>query len=470
MQHRARAMMYWPGMNVDIIEYVKCCKTCIQNKATQHMQPMIPRDVPDTPWQDLAADFFTYKTNDYLLVTDTFSKYSFTYKMHKKTAETVIHKLTQLFSQYGTPNTISTDNGPPFNSEPFTKFQIEQRVDHITSSPHYPKSNGFIERQVKTMKTALATAAASRKTLDDVLLSLRSMPIGPNLPSPREILHNCTEKKPGHTPHAVDYEEIRNYLLDKKSTQKRYHDQSHNVKPIPELKPGQKILFLSPKDENQYIEGTVTSKASTPRSYYLESQGKQYCHTRQHIRAIDINALQDHQQSVLQDHQRSKQPALQDHQYTTKNDTLQDHQPRHKHRKLPSNRSTSMTEIQSSTVDQLLQYLITVNGHGNLQTPNTRPETPRHLRSESTLTTSTYNSEEDSSSSDDESIASTMSDRQLRPRAPISYNETVLRKLHGQPQVRMCNNLSIPLPTDSSEEDTDSEGEETEEEATMYSK
>ena len=225
-------------------------------------------------------------------------------------------------------------------------------------------------------------------------------------------------------------------MLDKKSTQKRYHDQSHNVKPLPELKPGQKILFLSPKDKNQYIEGTVTSKASTPRSYYLESQGKQYCHTRQHICAIDINASQDHQQSVLQDHQRSKQPvlqdhqstkqpALQDHQHTTKNDTLQyhqprhralqDHQSRHKHRKVPSNRSTSMTEIQSSTVDQLLQYLIAVNGHGNLQTPNTRPETPSSLRSESTPTTSTYNNEEDSSSSDDESIASTMSDRQLRP-------------------------------------------------------
>ena len=86
------------------------------------------------------------------------------------------------------------------------------------------------------------------------------------------------------------------------------------------------------------------------------------------------------------------------------------------------------------------------------------------------LTTSTYNSEEDSSSSDDESIASTMSDRQLRPQVPISYNETVLKKLHGQPHVRTCNNLSIPLPTDSSKEDTDSESKETEEEVNMYSK
>ena len=129
-----------------------------------------------------------------------------------------------------------------------------------------------------------------------------------------------------------------------------------------------------------------------------------------------------------------------------------------------------MTEIQSSTVDQLLQYLIAVNGHGNIQTPKASSETPSSPRSESTLTTSTYNSEEDSSSSDDESIATTMSDRQLRPRIPISYNETVLKKLHGQPQVRMCNSLSIPLPTDSSKEDTDSESEETEEEVNMYNK
>ena len=83
---------------------------------------VIPRDVPDIPWQDLAADFFTYKTSDYLLVVDTFSKYPFTYKMQKKTAETVIHKLTQLFSQYRAPNTISTDNGPPFNCRTFYKI------------------------------------------------------------------------------------------------------------------------------------------------------------------------------------------------------------------------------------------------------------------------------------------------------------------------------------------------------------
>ena len=90
MQHRARATVYWPGMDSDIVEYVKRCKICTQHKATQHIQPMLPRDIPEAPWQDLAADFFNFKGKEYLLIADTFSKYPFASRMTTKTAETVI--------------------------------------------------------------------------------------------------------------------------------------------------------------------------------------------------------------------------------------------------------------------------------------------------------------------------------------------------------------------------------------------
>ena len=247
MQHRARATVYWPGIDADIVEYVKRCTTCTQHKATLHIQPMLPRDVPEAPWQDLAADSFNFKGKEYLLIADTFSKYPFAFRMTTKTAETDIQKFTQLFSQYGNPKSLTTDNGPPFSSEVFAQFMNTQRVEHITSSPHYPKSNGFIERQVKTMKTALATATTSAKTLDDVLLSLKSSPISPNLPSPREILHNHTEEYPGQPSHPVDCEQVRNYLLDKKTTQKEYHNKSHNAGPLSELEPGQKFSSSAPE-------------------------------------------------------------------------------------------------------------------------------------------------------------------------------------------------------------------------------
>ena len=61
------------------------------------------------------------------------------------------------------------------------------------------------------------------------------------------------------------------------------------------------------------------------------------------------------------------------------------------------------------------------------------------------------------------SQTSIASERSLRPRVPISYNETLLQRLHGRPQVKILNNLSIPLP-ESSDEDTEGKVEATAEE------
>ena len=295
MQHRATATIYWPGIDADIVEYVKRCKTCTQHKETQHIQPMLPRDVPEAPWQDLAVYFFNFKGKEYLFIADTFSKYPFAFGMTTKTAEIVIQKFTQLLSQYGNPKSLTTDNGPPFSSEVFAQFMSTQRVEHITSSPHYPKSNGFIERQVKTMKTELPTATTSGKTLDDVLLSLRSSPNGPNLPSPREILHNHTEECPGQPSHLVDCGQARNYLLDKKTTQKEYHDKSHNARPLSELAPGQKLTLPQPQRRksihrrHHHYQGSYTKKLlhRVPRQdlspympTYMHHQHRKPCFTR----------------------------------------------------------------------------------------------------------------------------------------------------------------------------------------------
>ena len=126
-------------------------------------------------------------------------------------------------------------------------------------------------------------------------------------------------------------------------------------------------------------------------------------------------------------------------------------------------------------MDQLLQYLAAINGHSNLQlaqmSPNVIPATPQSTSSaespsSSSTRSSSYDSEDETS--DDESITSMASDRQLRPRIPINYNETILRRLHGQPQVRTLNNISIPLPSDSTDEDTAQEDGETDEDSEQF--
>ena len=148
MTHLARSTVYWQGTDTDIADYVRCCTTCAKYKTLQTVQPMLPCDIPDGPWQEIAANYFTHSNKNYLLIADTFSKYPFLYAIHSKTSNSIIQCLQDLFSQFGTPTCFYSDNGPPFSSEPFSSFLTSLSIEHITSSPLYPKSNGFIERQI----------------------------------------------------------------------------------------------------------------------------------------------------------------------------------------------------------------------------------------------------------------------------------------------------------------------------------
>ena len=64
-----------------------------------------------------------------------------------------------------------------------------------------------------------------------------------------------------------------------------------------------------------------------------------------------------------------------------------------------------------------------------------------------------------SSSATNSNISTTTmeSDGQFWPCLPISYNEILLKKLHGHSQIRKLNNLSIPQPRETGKETSTSE-------------
>ena len=75
MQAQAWEAVYWPGIDADIADYVNWCTICTRHKASLPAQPMVPTDVPDGPWQDIAVDYMTHKGQEYLIICDAFSKY-----------------------------------------------------------------------------------------------------------------------------------------------------------------------------------------------------------------------------------------------------------------------------------------------------------------------------------------------------------------------------------------------------------
>ena len=161
-------------------------------------------------------------------------------------------------------------------------------ITHHTSSPHFPQSNGLIERQVRTIETALNTALPTKKPLQSVLLDLRSMPIGPNMPAPHEILHNRTIQGPGRPSQPVDMEHIRNFPISKRQAQCDQFNKAHGVWALPEVPPGQEVLFRSPASD-EYIPRTIIEKAPVPQSYIIEAQGKKYLRTREHVWPNHLN-------------------------------------------------------------------------------------------------------------------------------------------------------------------------------------
>ena len=139
MTHIARANMYWPGINADIANYVRRCTICTKHKASQTVQPMLLCDIPDRPWQELSADYFTHKGKDYLLIVDTFSKYPFIFKIHSKTTDSIINCLQDLISQFGIPKHFFSGNGATFHQNPSLIFCHRMP---LTISLHLPYIQG----------------------------------------------------------------------------------------------------------------------------------------------------------------------------------------------------------------------------------------------------------------------------------------------------------------------------------------
>ena len=147
---RAREIIYWPGMNKDLEDYISKCETCNTYQSSQQKEPLICHDVPHRPWEKVGCDIFTLNEADYLCTVDYYSDYFEVDLLHKKTGKTVMKKLEGHFATHGIPDKLQSDNRPPFNSHDFSEFAKKCEFEHITSSPEYPQSNEKVESAVKS--------------------------------------------------------------------------------------------------------------------------------------------------------------------------------------------------------------------------------------------------------------------------------------------------------------------------------
>ena len=115
-------------------------------------------------------------------------------KLNSTTSAAIINHLKSILAENGIPETLISDNGLQYSSQEFAAFASSKAgIDHVTSSPLYPQSNGFVERSVQTVKNLLRKAEASWQ---DPYLQPRTKPVETNRENACFFLSSWQKLKP----------------------------------------------------------------------------------------------------------------------------------------------------------------------------------------------------------------------------------------------------------------------------------
>ena len=157
-----RQVAYWVNMSRDVERHCQECVTCQWSKLplSQHA-PM--NNIPvGRPWEMVAADIhevpLSANNNRYLLVVqDYFTKWVEAVPIPNQTATRITSELVKLFSAFGLPNILHSDQGRNFEST-LLKQTLEAfgiRKTHTTA--YHPQGDGMVERFNRSLLQLLRT-------------------------------------------------------------------------------------------------------------------------------------------------------------------------------------------------------------------------------------------------------------------------------------------------------------------------
>lgn len=284
----ARDIMYWPGMSTaDLTEAVQRCETCQQIKPALPKETMMTYPVPTLPWQIVASDCFECDNQHYLVVVDLYSDFIEIRKLDTLTTLTLVEQLKQVFGMHAVPVTLISENGPNCASAEFYQFTQAWDFQHLTSSPHYPKSNGKAESTVKIMKSIITKANKDGADVWKAILEWRNSPIPSQGSPPVQRLMSRRTRSFLPCKASMYQPEVQRtvpaQVVYKRRVAKSYRDSS--AKPLPPLVIGQPIRVKAhPQQAHSNWKPGVIGDSVAPRSYIVEVNGRKYRRNRVHLR------------------------------------------------------------------------------------------------------------------------------------------------------------------------------------------
>lgn len=178
MKSLARALIWYPGIDRDIVDLVRNCKQCQSVLAKPAQNSNIDWPKPNRKWSRVHVDHFFFHNKIFFIVIDALTKYIECEIVSSTSSNVTIEILRQIFSRNGLPDLIVSDNATSFTSLEFKEFLEANGIHHLTPPPYSPSSNGQAERAVRVIKDLLKKniLGSLQSRLSSVLLYYRNVP------------------------------------------------------------------------------------------------------------------------------------------------------------------------------------------------------------------------------------------------------------------------------------------------------
>lgn len=311
---RARDCIFWPGMNTDIKLMIATCDACRTYESNNQKETLQPHELPDRPFEKVAADLFELEGKHYLITVDYFSNFWEIDRLHDLSSRAVIKKLKAHFSRYGIPNVFISDNGPQFVSEDFVKFKKAWDFDHITISPRHSQANGKVESAVKAAKRMMRKCTRSHSDQYKAMLEIRNTPTQGLNTSPAQRLHgrrtrtNLPTTKTLLEPAGTS---SRRYEKQRMEELQRKQQQHYNkgAKDLPGLEEGDIVRVKPYKVGDSVWQKAVVKRRLDDRSYHIEREdGIQLRRNRRDLKHTneDLNEKVREQEEVVIERQETQ--------------------------------------------------------------------------------------------------------------------------------------------------------------------
>ena len=148
IKQRARLTVYCPGLDNNIDNLIHKRQQCKEHLPSNIKEPIILKERPTRPFQEIAIDLCSYAGQDYLITVDCYTNWPHIIPMrHATTTSQITVALQQGFCRTAIPDIIWSDGGLQFTSTKFNQFSQQWGFLHKISSPYHSKATEKLNLQ-----------------------------------------------------------------------------------------------------------------------------------------------------------------------------------------------------------------------------------------------------------------------------------------------------------------------------------